>query len=436
MQGDDPKSGVSVVLDYDPAQQLITIRHPESHEIKWTRRQLRENVLASLRKAMAAQRFHPHRMIYAWTGRVFVTSAPKPIGGKVRIAVFYLQEALLYSFQLIKVSPGFQNYTGETADDLLEWIMEKAIDPPLGGRGRRKEDPGTVMRFVVSKINEILGLLSRKEKDAMDDAVLKGLVRAGHFEQSGRLMLPVYLREDYVYDGSGKSGKDTMPANGKARSNRGDDSVGGPSESRKRVRRDSGSSQVQTLPAQHQQQNPYQNPNFWPPFGPYSVGRPWASSYSMPYPNMPQTQPFHPSMSTPPTQSHPSHPSIPPPPIATASSRYPFGNPMDAINKYPSSYYTPYASQPIATALRHQQQQKQQQQHKQQQQQQSTSNISPMPQQSSLPGSLMAQVKINVSSSMAVPGSPGSAPSSPSQPESAYELADDDGGAEDDGEEE
>ncbi|KAI8851219.1 hypothetical protein BC829DRAFT_129082 [Chytridium lagenaria] len=119
----------------------------------------------------------PERLIYAFASKVFCTTIPRPIGGKR--------------------APGFLSFAGASAEELLIWIIEKAITSPTR-RGRGKPlDPGDLLTMVVGFFNEVLTLHRSGSKDDLDNAVLRGMRRAGHLVNTGsRTILPPHLRGD------------------------------------------------------------------------------------------------------------------------------------------------------------------------------------------------------------------------------------------------
>ncbi|KAJ3199168.1 hypothetical protein HDU67_003066, partial [Dinochytrium kinnereticum] len=181
-------SGPAVILHYDSDRQVIAIHSPSLEQSRWNQSQLEEHFEGVFRSAMADCGTHPDRLIYALAGRTFNVNSPRPIGGKK--------------------NPGFAEYSGTTPEDLLQWLVTKAAEPPNTGRGRKRTAPGEALKFIVEQLNELMGLQRNRHKDAMDDAILKGMSKAGHIKSSGRIVIPQYLRED---EGSPQSGGPNTP---------------------------------------------------------------------------------------------------------------------------------------------------------------------------------------------------------------------------------
>ncbi|KAJ3131261.1 hypothetical protein HK101_004747, partial [Irineochytrium annulatum] len=68
----------------------------------------------------------------------------------------------------------------------------------MGGRGRKRADPGVALRFVVDVVNHVLEAERDGVKDEVDESVLRGMEWAGHALR-GRIVLPRHLRSDYTY---------------------------------------------------------------------------------------------------------------------------------------------------------------------------------------------------------------------------------------------
>ncbi|KAJ3199318.1 hypothetical protein HDU67_002910 [Dinochytrium kinnereticum] len=176
----EPGSGPSLTLHYNPTLNLIQIQDPPSPTTSnWTTADHHTHCLQTYETAATHNNGHFHRFIYALTGRVFVVTAPRPIGGKRE--------------------PGFRAFNGSSAEDVLDWILGIAAAAPLTGRGRKRQPPGEILRFVVGEMNLVLELSRRGEgrlgaKDEMDNLVLRGMAQAGHLPQTGRTLLPERLR--------------------------------------------------------------------------------------------------------------------------------------------------------------------------------------------------------------------------------------------------
>ncbi|KAJ3191825.1 hypothetical protein HDU67_005700, partial [Dinochytrium kinnereticum] len=120
---------------------------------------------------------NPDRLTYALAGLVFSTTSPLPYGGKKK--------------------PGFFAFQGATAGDVLDWILQKAVEPPKRGRGKRGILPaGGALKYIADQVNDLLQWQRSSGKDIIDDAVLRGLTRSGHSSNypAGRTVLPHHLR--------------------------------------------------------------------------------------------------------------------------------------------------------------------------------------------------------------------------------------------------
>ncbi|KAJ3173350.1 hypothetical protein HK101_011067, partial [Irineochytrium annulatum] len=118
---------------------------------------------------------HFDRLIYALVGRVFSRLSPVPFGGKLK--------------------PGFSSYTGTTPESCLDWMITKALEPPVRGRGRRGVlPPGGALEWLVGEGNEVMRIERRGGKDEIDELLLRGMMRAGHFVMTGRAVIPMHLR--------------------------------------------------------------------------------------------------------------------------------------------------------------------------------------------------------------------------------------------------
>ncbi|KAI8847751.1 hypothetical protein BC829DRAFT_418085 [Chytridium lagenaria] len=183
-------AGPAIILHYNTIQETITIHSPSSTQSRWSKRELCDHCKQTLYTAFKDLPTHPDRFIYALAGKLFHHDAPLPFGGKR--------------------NPGFFQYAGENSEDLLHWIIEKATDPPGTGRGKKRAAPGEALRAVVQYVNDAMAMYRRKSKDEMDEAVLRGMSRAGHLENKGKITLPKYLRES-EYDSCSDSKKSQTP---------------------------------------------------------------------------------------------------------------------------------------------------------------------------------------------------------------------------------
>ncbi|KAJ3112342.1 hypothetical protein HDU96_004686 [Phlyctochytrium bullatum] len=243
------ETGPSMVPRLEPATGLLRLSPPYGTEIHWTLPHLRHEFRTVLRKAIELwdPQSHPRRFLYAWIGTVFVTHAPRPLGGK-RSPGFL--RALRGDFGVdngqgfdgppepslphsnstssIRLAPAVKEHRGDrletescvsdgpsttatssdvdrpggshagtktpviAVEELFEWVVDVCCRSPKCGRGFRIVPPGQCMRFAIAKFNSILMLLRETKKDEVDNLVLRGLAVAGHLGQD--LILPIYLR--------------------------------------------------------------------------------------------------------------------------------------------------------------------------------------------------------------------------------------------------
>ncbi|KAJ3093692.1 hypothetical protein HDU96_002090 [Phlyctochytrium bullatum] len=177
MRASSPTSGPVVVMQYSPDTHEVHIREPTGAQCRWTASELLADCRLVILQAFRDSGAAPDRLVYALAGRVFNTTSPLPYGGKKR--------------------PGFHAFRGTTADDVLVWILEKAVECPKRGRGRRGIlPPGGALRYVAREVNHLLGLQRGNGKDLIDDMVLRGLTRTGHRQTypGQRTLVPSHLR--------------------------------------------------------------------------------------------------------------------------------------------------------------------------------------------------------------------------------------------------
>ncbi|KAJ3193347.1 hypothetical protein HK101_004972 [Irineochytrium annulatum] len=115
------------------------------------------------------------RAKWALLSRLFILSAPRPIGGKRK--------------------PGFLSHDGHDVDGILRWVVQRACDPPIRKGKSRHSHPGLVMEFVLAGLNDVLDLLDFDTKDALDECVMRGLRRSGFMDERERPVLPQDLME-------------------------------------------------------------------------------------------------------------------------------------------------------------------------------------------------------------------------------------------------
>ncbi|KAJ3098574.1 hypothetical protein HDU97_003919 [Phlyctochytrium planicorne] len=176
MNAQEDGEGPAMVPAYSVEQGIIVLNTPAHDQLQWTKRRLRKECWSVIVQAGEHVDIQEDRMIYALAGKVFILSAPKPLGGKP--------------------SPGFKKFRGETAAELMTWMLDHAVEPPLSGRGRKKIAPGTILKFIIDQANEVFQLKRSQEKDLLDDIVLRGMCRSGHLpDTGGRIIIPRYLRD-------------------------------------------------------------------------------------------------------------------------------------------------------------------------------------------------------------------------------------------------
>ncbi|KAJ3111258.1 hypothetical protein HDU96_005870 [Phlyctochytrium bullatum] len=167
-----------LVLSYDRHQGVIEVMQPDNIQRHWTRHELQDHVYRTILDAFRhTSETNPDRFIFALAGRLFHPNSPYPVGGKK--------------------NPGYLNYRGEKARDLLTWIASQIIIPPVLGRGHRSVEPGTCLRYCVDRVNEILGWERMGNKDDLDNAVLGGLAKTNQWERgsNGQLLIPKQYRD-------------------------------------------------------------------------------------------------------------------------------------------------------------------------------------------------------------------------------------------------
>ncbi|KAJ3113216.1 hypothetical protein HDU96_003650 [Phlyctochytrium bullatum] len=174
-----PNAGPSLIIRYMPQDRKVVCCQPTGNQVMWRFERMRDECVEAFNAAIRATHAVPDRLIYAFASRVFVVEMPRPIGGKRKA--------------------GFLSFEGETPQDVLVWIVEKAIAAPMR-RGRGKIlNPGDLLQRVVREFNEVLQMHYAHQKDDLDNMVLKGMRRARHLVDTGaRTVLPAHLREGRV----------------------------------------------------------------------------------------------------------------------------------------------------------------------------------------------------------------------------------------------
>ncbi|KAJ3177071.1 Eukaryotic translation initiation factor 4E type 2 [Irineochytrium annulatum] len=165
---------------------ILTLMPPEGDELGWSRFDLQRHSGSTIRRAIAKAlpTTHQDRVLFAIVGRCLTPDAPRPLGGKTH--------------------PGYKDAEGTTATELVDWILGKAVEPPLGGRGRKRLDAGTALRFVVETANQVMEEERAGEKDGVDESLLRGMDWAGT-PMKGKVVIPrhlragMFIRADTVY---------------------------------------------------------------------------------------------------------------------------------------------------------------------------------------------------------------------------------------------
>ncbi|KAI8616878.1 hypothetical protein BC830DRAFT_164343 [Chytriomyces sp. MP71] len=112
-----------------------------------------------------------NRLLYIAISRVFDPQAPLPFGGK-------------------KSKPGYAEYSGRNAYSLLEYTISMCFKWYWGCRG-----PGA-LQFVVDSVNHALEWHRERDRDFLNELMLKGMKRAGHIEWSKASYVPPALRQE------------------------------------------------------------------------------------------------------------------------------------------------------------------------------------------------------------------------------------------------
>ncbi|KAJ3062931.1 hypothetical protein HDU98_001247 [Podochytrium sp. JEL0797] len=124
--------------------------------------------ITSISTLFGCTRAHPERLIYGLAGTVFTPNAPPPWGGP-------------------RMRPGYVNYSGHSANDLLEYIVTGAYNMYWFSKDKR------VLEFVSTSVNKVLAMQYRGRKDPLDERLLQGLKKAGHIDWQGATTIPDYL---------------------------------------------------------------------------------------------------------------------------------------------------------------------------------------------------------------------------------------------------
>ncbi|KAJ3108373.1 hypothetical protein HDU97_001498 [Phlyctochytrium planicorne] len=164
----------SVVLSADDAGRSFVVRTPQKQQLAWSKDELHNETMQTIQNLLNSVCRNPHRLLYAWTSRIFTMKAVRPLGGR---------------------TPEYRMYEGEAPDDLLDFIVGKSVEAPVNGRGRKRVLPGECLKYVIEELNEVLRMHHQNRKDELDNLVLSGITKAGHFENQSKLVIPPDLRE-------------------------------------------------------------------------------------------------------------------------------------------------------------------------------------------------------------------------------------------------
>ncbi|KAI9327379.1 hypothetical protein BDR26DRAFT_875531, partial [Obelidium mucronatum] len=126
---------------------------------------------------------NPNRLFYAMAGYVFHrnTESP-PFGGA------------------IKSNPGYLQFQGTNAIELLEFLVSEAFQAYWGLKGREAVD------LVAEAANRVYEMQVQREKDGLDELMMQGMRKAGHIDWVGHYVIPIELR--HVNEKKIKRGKE------------------------------------------------------------------------------------------------------------------------------------------------------------------------------------------------------------------------------------
>ncbi|KAI8607719.1 hypothetical protein BC830DRAFT_1157970 [Chytriomyces sp. MP71] len=128
--------------------------------------------IADIRQVLATLSIHSDRIIYALAGLIFTPKSPTPYGGP-------------------KLKPGYVLYKGNTPSSLLSWIVTQAYNQYW-----TTLDPA-ILPFLVQSFQRVVELVTRGERDSINEVMMKGLKKAGHIAWNGAAYLPPHLREGH-----------------------------------------------------------------------------------------------------------------------------------------------------------------------------------------------------------------------------------------------
>ncbi|KAJ3105888.1 hypothetical protein HDU97_007387 [Phlyctochytrium planicorne] len=176
--GEDNILSPCCVLSYDKERKQILANDPDQLQSLWNARQLRSHCFKVFFEAFDdCKPCHRDRLIYAFTSQVFTVKSPRPIGGNRK--------------------PGFLEFCGEDTADIMDYILDHALEPPPKPGKKGWLGAGGLIKFVVNCCNVVLRCHHQglDAKDQMDDHVLRGMRRSGHLQIQGRIVIPAYLRD-------------------------------------------------------------------------------------------------------------------------------------------------------------------------------------------------------------------------------------------------
>ncbi|KAJ3193084.1 hypothetical protein HK101_005441 [Irineochytrium annulatum] len=175
-----------LTLLYNQATSRLETRRPSAQAATWSFQRYLKECVSQFDEAfnsviVGIKGCHPDRARYLFIGKVFDLGTPRPIGGKRQ--------------------PGFLSFEELGAGHAVKWILDHACKPPTRRGKKRPPEPGELLLLIVRHLNDALTLLRHADaagalKDAIDDGVLRGLVRSKHLKLTTgvRFYLPAELR--------------------------------------------------------------------------------------------------------------------------------------------------------------------------------------------------------------------------------------------------
>ncbi|KAJ3267271.1 ZZ-type zinc finger-containing protein 3 [Chytriomyces hyalinus] len=131
-------------------------------------RVIRQSYLALL-DLFATTKVHPNRLIYAMAGMIYTLHAPAPFGG-------------VHKFSTLATD------TGTTANELLLYTVTRGFDHYFKFRDRG------ALKCIVARANKVLHYQTIGLKDALDEAMLKGMKKAGRITTYSAVVIPETLK--------------------------------------------------------------------------------------------------------------------------------------------------------------------------------------------------------------------------------------------------